>query len=332
MFGALESLLTGFDPGPNMLILAGVALGSLVAVFGFYGAVAGPAPASRFRPTAAGTAPGGRGSSLVKERDRDPSGLMKTLLPANRSDRTRVQRQLAHAGITGKNAVLKFYLVRALLGVVLPLALLATILFGSAQTLPGPLGGLVGLSRMETFQLLTLLVAVGFYGPTWWLKQKVSARQWAISNAFPNALDLMQISTEAGLGFDAAMARVAIEIEHVSPEISEEFLATQREILAGRDRDKALMDMADRMGIDEAASFANVILQSMRFGTSISDALLTYADEMRHHRELRAQEKANKLPVQMSGVMAALMLPALLMLILGPVAIRYTHFMATATP
>lgn len=324
MFGAAG----GFGLDPTMLMLLGIGAGSLIGFFGLYGAFAGPDPvARRFRPgeAAAGTGPG---PGLMKERERDPSALMKTLLPTQRSERTRIQRQLANAGLTGRNAVLRFYMLRAFLGIVLPSALMLVILLVERDALPGPLAAIAGLSQLQTFQLLTVLVAVGFYGPNYWLKGKVRARQQAISNGFPNALDLMQISSEAGLGFDAAMARVAAELEKVCPEIAEEFAATQREILAGRDRDKALMDMADRMGVDEAVSFAGVILQSMRFGTSVSEALLTYAGEMRQNRELRAQEKANKLPVQMSGVMACLMLPALFMIALTPVVIRYMRFFA----
>ena len=83
--------------------------------------------------------------------------------------------------------------------------------------------------------------------------------------------------------------------------------------------------MAARTNVDEVTSFAGVILQSIQFGTSVSDALTTYASEMRISRELKAQEMANKLPVKMSGVMASLMLPALFLLILGPIAIRWTN-------
>jgi tight adherence protein C len=123
------------------------------------------------------------------------------------------------------------------------------------------------------------------------------------------------------------MTRVANELARVTPAISEEFLMLQMEIQAGKDRDRAFLDMAERTGVDEVSSFSNVILQATQFGTSVSDALATYAADMRLDRELRAQEKANKLPVKMSGVMAALMMPTLLMLILSPVLIRWIRVM-----
>ena len=99
----------------------------------------------------------------------------------------------------------------------------------------------------------------------------------------------------------------------------------QLEIAAGGEREKAMMDLADRTGVDEVNSFANVVLQSVRFGTSMSDALQIYANEMRLSRELKAQEQANKLPVKMSAVMSALMLPAMILLIVGPVVIRWMN-------
>ena len=150
-------------------------------------------------------------------------------------------------------------------------------------------------------------------------------RQLEVSETFPNALDLMVVAVEAGLGFDAAMTRVSNEMEHIAPAIAQEFRLVQLEIAAGGEREKALLDMASRTNVDEVASFASVILQSVQFGTSVGEALTTYASEMRISRELKAQEMANKLPVKMSGVMASLMLPALFLLILGPIAIRWSN-------
>jgi tight adherence protein C len=215
------------------------------------------------------------------------------------------------------------------LGLGLSIAFIA-IIFASKSTiirLPDfVINSVAHLSNLRTLQILSILMAVGFFGPVIWLKGRVKDRKRRIEEAFPNALDLVQISTEAGLGFDAAMTRVGNELASVSPDISYEFLTAQREILAGRSREKALADIATRTGVEEIASFTNVVLQSMQFGTPISAALTAYAEEMRKYRELRAQEQANKLPVKMSGVMASLMLPALLMITIGPVVIRYIRF------
>ena len=181
---------------------------------------------------------------------------------------------------------------------------------------------------IQILQALSILVTAGYFFPLIWLRGRVSDRRQRIEEAFPNALDLMQISVEAGLGFDAAMTRVGNELATVSPDIAFEFLSTQLQVQAGRSRDEAMQDMASRSGVDMVQSFAGVVQQSMQFGTSMSEALTTYAKEMRIFRETRAQEMANKLPVKMSAVLASLMLPALVLLAIGPVIIRYVRFFA----
>jgi tight adherence protein C len=270
-------------------------------------------------------------NGILRHANVTPSGFLKTFIPNDKKELSDVQRSLAMAGMTGQHAVRNFYLFRIFLGFVLPTLFLG--LIWTTRTgllaLPATLDEMIaGWGATRVLQILTVVVSVGFFGPAMWLRSRVSERQRLIEEHFPNALDLIQISVEAGLGFDAAMIRVGNELEHTSPAISHELLTAQREIQAGRSRDRALMDMAARTGVEEVTSFANVVLQSMQFGTSVSETLTTYADEMRTHRELKAQEKANRLPVQMSAVLASLMLPSLLLLTLGPIIIRYIRFFA----
>lgn len=313
--------------------VSGVALGVFVT---FLGVMAALSPRSRVvrRLAAQGARAAGPSSvdaGLLRPVAQSPGGLMKSLIPTDEKERSLVQRQLTQAGIANPHAVRNYYLLRLGLGLVLPAILLAAIAGTQAGlfSLPEPLGKWVnGLTRIRLVQFTGLLVWIGFFGPAYWLRAKSTRRREAIRLAFPNALDLMQISVEAGLGIDAAMIRVGNEIADVAPELSQEMLMTQREIQAGRDRDSALLEMAARTRLDEVHSFVTVVLQSMRFGADISDVLVTYANEMRLHRELQAQEKANKLPVQMSAVMAMLMLPALLILTIGPVALRYMRYFA----
>jgi tight adherence protein C len=231
-----------------------------------------------------------------------------------------------NAGFVGQNAVARFYFVRIVLAILLPGLYLAIMVLRQSTFVPFPdflTEFIDGQSQLMTYYVLTALVVVGFWGPALWLRSKVDLRQLEISESFPNALDLMQVAVESGLGFDAAMTRVSNEMEISAPAMSQEFRLVQLEVSAGGERDKALMDMAKRTNVDEVASFASVILQSIQFGTSVSEALTTYATEMRITRELKATEMANKMPVKMSGIMAGLMLPALFLLILGPIAIRW---------
>ena len=285
-----------------------------------------PVAVVRMRALSSGT--GGRSTlgkvKLLKTAELTPEGLMKSLVPKEKSERVQISLQLAQAGFDSPHAVRNFFLLRLTLALIGPLTM--ALLFGlkSAGVLSDGLGDLLAAqSTLRIGQVCAVSAAAGFYGPGWWLKSKINARRNRIENAFPNTLDLMQISIEAGLGFDAAMARVGQDLHRVAPEIADELLLLQQEILAGRDRETAMLDMAARLGIDEARSFVNVVIQSLQYGTSLTEALGRYAIDMRINRELRAQEKANKLPVQMSGVMALLMLPALFLITLAPTIIRY---------
>ncbi|MFZ1725992.1 MAG: type II secretion system F family protein [Albidovulum sp.] len=330
MIDLVENIADSIGLSFTSAAILGVGFGSMLVVYGIASALAGKDQALRRMAEQ-----GRRHSSSVADRGilrnigADPTGIMRTLIPINREERSDVQRQLMQAGVTGVHAVRNYYLTRLCLGLLLPIALLAVIYSSRVAAIPLPvaLEGLFGgWSQLRIFQVLSILVALGFFGPALWVRSRAAERRLEIEESFPNALDLIQISVEAGLGFDAAMIRVGNEIEKTAPAISYEFLTAQREIQAGRGREKALLDMAGRTGVEEVTSFANVALQSIQFGTSISETLTTYAKEMRTHREIRAQEKANKLPVQMSAVMASLMLPALLLLTLGPVVIRYVRF------
>lgn len=330
MSGSIESILAGYGLGPDTMLIFGIALGAMVTVFGIAGAFAGKDPVLRRMAAQGARRRSTADMGLLLPGESTPSGLMKTFIPSDEKTRNRMQRQLAMAGLTGPHAMRNFYLVRLLLGIAFPAAVSAIVF--AARTghivLPHQADLVVsGMSQHQLLAVLALIIAIGFYGPMVWLRDRVAARQREITEAFPNALDLIQISAEAGLGFDAAIIRVGNEIASTSPVLSAELLTAQREILAGRSRDRALQDMAQRTGVEEVTAFVNVVLQSIQFGTSISGTLSAYAREMRQARELKAQEKANRLPVQMSAIMAALMLPALVALTLGPVVIRYIRYL-----
>ncbi len=263
--------------------------------------------------------------ALRKTPDQVPEGLLKALIPEDRSERTAIRFRLRQAGFDGVNAVRNFFILRLTLSMAAPF--LAVVFFSIRE--------FVGVSSwvdewfnsitpLRIVQTIAVLVALGFYGPTYWLKSKIAARRREIEMSFPNALDLLQISVEAGLGIDAAMTRVGQKLAPVAPAISEEFLTCQIEVLAGRDRGQALIDMGERIGVEEVTSFVALLNQSMEYGTSVAVALNAYALEMRDAREMKAHEKANKLPVHMSAVLATLMLPALFLITLGPTIIRYS--------
>lgn len=309
------------------LILSGLFFGSLLVFIAIVTTVRGRAEdrvSRRMRGAGSGAMAGGSG--ILVDPERDASGLALAFLPTETHERNKIRRDLTQAGFGGPNAVLVYLGLRIGLGLVLPACLAAVVLFRDVLPLPDAVKSALG--QLGTSQLLigfALVIMIGFYGPALWLTTRARDRRQRVEMAFPNALDLLQVSIEAGLGFDAALSRVAEEMEKSSPEISAEFTAAQQEILAGRDRERAYSRMAERLSIEEAFAFTNVVLQSMRFGTSMSQTLLAYSADMRQRREIRAQEKANKLPVYMSAVMATLMMPALLIVTIGPVIIRYMN-------
>ncbi len=324
----LLEVFPALNSNANIVLMIGVGIGMMLFVYGAFDALTPANPAlRRYRRNELGDRRSTFDAGILYNPEVDPKGLMKALMPVDRSERSRLKRDLRNAGFVGQNAILRFFGIRLALAVGLPMLFVLLIMIRrSGIWLPENVTWFLdSLPRLVMLQIVAGLAGLGFFAPAVWLKRKVSQRMREIEESFPNALDLIQISVEAGLGFDAAMTRVANEMVHSAPALCQEFRMVQLEIAAGGEREKALMDLAARTGVDEVNSFANVVLQSVRFGTSMSDALQIYAHEMRTSRELRAQERANKLPVKMSAVMSALMLPAMILLIVGPVVIRWMN-------
>lgn len=325
----LVSLATRSGMTPETLILGGIGLGAALVFYALASAFGQRNPATaRLAEIRAGRANTRFEKGLLRETAQTPKGLLRAAMPTSAKDRLKIEEKFLRAGITSPRALSIYTLVRIGFGVLIPLIFIALVTLSRLPGAPLPAGladWLSGMERMAIIRVVVVFVAAGYYLPSAWLDGKVRERQRRISQGFPNALDLMQVAIEAGLGFDAAMIRVANEMAQVSPDIAFEFLTAQHQISAGRPREQALLDMAHRTGVDTVRSFATVVQQSMNFGTSMSEALTTYAREMRLARELKAQEMANKLPVKMSAVLASLMLPALILVTIGPVLIRYVR-------
>jgi len=171
---------------------------------------------------------------------------------------------------------------------------------------------------------------MGYFAPVYYLSRRVRLRQRSIREGFPDALDMLLVCVESGLGLDGALARVASEIGRAHPLLSEQFGFVGRELRVGRDRETALRSMAERIGIDEVSSLVTLLIQTDKLGTSIGDALRAHAYEMRSTRLLRAEEKAHKLPVKLSVPLIFFILPALLLVILSPAAMSIARDMFPA--
>jgi tight adherence protein C len=159
------------------------------------------------------------------------------------------------------------------------------------------------------------VVIIMFILPILWLRMKVSRRREEIRRSLPDALDMLSVSTAAGLGFDQSMLKVS---QFFNSAAAEEFARVVSEIEVGVSRQNALRNFADRVNVSEISSFVAVIVQSEILGMSIADVLHTQAEQMRIQRQYRAKELAQRLPVKMMVPLALLILPALLAVLLGP--------------
>lgn len=179
-----------------------------------------------------------------------------------------------------------------------------------------------GRYSMNAVILIFVPLSLGYYLPALYLKIKAAARQNEIYKELPDALDLVLICLEAGLGFDAALYRVSKELSMVSPVLSEEFAQYFLEIQSGLPRKIVLKNLADRNGVNTLASIVNVLLQSARLGTDVAQALQTYIQSMRTERRQKAEEKGGKISTKLVFPLVLFILPALFIIILSPAVIN----------
>jgi tight adherence protein C len=190
-----------------------------------------------------------------------------------------------------------------------------------AAAVMAAIGLLVGLLLANPVYLaITVVVGagIGYYLPVLWLKQKVDARRMQIQKGLPDAMDLLVIAVDAGLGFDAALARVTDKYRNA---LSDEFAKVLREVSLGRPRLEAMDEMGRSSGVEDLHNFIQAIIQSEQFGTGIGKILRIQADEMRRKRRQRAQEKAAQATLKMMLPMVGCIFPTLWIVLLGPAAL-----------
>jgi tight adherence protein C len=222
-----------------------------------------------------------------------------------------VRSRLVAAGYTQDYAPRIYTLVRLAMVIGLPLGIFALMWAnGSAPS----------LTKLYFIGMIAALL--GLYLPSLWVRVKADRRQREIINGFPDALDLMLVCVEAGLGLEAAFSRVGMEMTRSHPLLAEQLGAVVLELRAGRSQEDALRRMADRAGADEIRAFATLLIQSHKLGSSIAQTLRTYAAEMRERRRMRAEEKAHRLPVLLSIPLVTCMLPVMIGVLMLPAVIR----------
>ncbi|CAN7310273.1 type II secretion system F family protein [Variovorax sp. LjRoot290] len=204
------------------------------------------------------------------------------------------------------------------------------IFFGSKTLLPLALAGLAFVALRASNQTtgltlvmyLAMAALVGCYLPNFVLFCVTRNRKREIFENFPDAADLMLVCVEAGLGLDAGLVKVTDEIRIKSVALAEELHWTNLEMRAGGTREKSLRNLAMRTGVEEIGIFATMLTQADKFGTSIGESLRVFSDDLRHKRQVRAEELAAKIPTKMLIPLVLCIFPSILMVILGPAAIQ----------
>jgi len=204
---------------------------------------------------------------------------------------------------------------------ILALQFLCTLLFGGMIVIVFIFGA-VDWPVSRKILLVIVVALLGFFFPQLWLSSKISRRQKEIRKAMPDALDLLTICVEAGLGFDAAMSKVS---EKWQSELSLAFARAIQEVQLGKIRREALRDMADRIGLAEMTSFVAAVIQSEQLGVSLAKVLRIQSDQMRVRRRQRAEEEAHKAPLKMLIPMALLIFPSLVIVLMAPAALKMFH-------
>jgi tight adherence protein C len=238
------------------------------------------------------------------------------LMPTSSKERDAMEHRFAKAGLASANAMPVFYGVKAL-GALTLLALWMM----TADLLP----------KLTTSQVVFYAVLCAFVGmmfPNFVLNRLIERRQRALRNAFPDALDLLIVCVESGLGLVASLQRVAGELQVSHPELAAELARINAEIGAGMERDQALRNLADRTGLEDIRGLVGLLIQSMRFGTSIADALRVYSDEFRDKRMQRAEEVAATLGTKMIFPLIFCFFPSFFLVAIGPAVIRVAQAFA----
>jgi tight adherence protein C len=231
--------------------------------------------------------------------------------PDTENDGRSKRIKFLRAGIRRENAPAIFYGLKYILVVLLPSTFLICRLTLLKIT-----------SNHLTVAIFVLVALLGYYLPDIWIRQKTDKRKERLVKALPDALDLLVICVEAGMGMDEAINRVSQEIKLTSADLSDEFKLLNLELRAGKDKQDALRNLALRTDIEELKNLVVLLIQADKFGTSVANTLRIYSDTFRTQRMQKAEELAAKIPVKLVFPLVLFIFPSLFVAILGPAVIR----------
>ncbi|HET6980271.1 MAG TPA: type II secretion system F family protein [Pyrinomonadaceae bacterium] len=250
--------------------------------------------------------PDDRPATEIAQRLAEP---LNKLLPPSATEAKKLQKQLMHAGYRAAEAPIIYR------------ALQLTSMAGFPLLVAG-VCAFTGRPLMNALIYIIIAFVAGFFLPRYFLGRMTKKRQRLIRWGLADALDLMVVSVEAGLGLNAAMVRVSAELKDVHPPVADEFELANLEIRVGRERDEALRNLAERTGVDDLHSLVAMLIQTDKFGTSIAKGLRVFSDSMRTKRRQRAEQEAQKAAVKLLFPLACFLFPTLFIAILGPAALN----------
>lgn len=236
--------------------------------------------------------------------------LAKMSTPEDKWENSPLRTRFMNAGYRGPLAPVVYFACKTLGTFVLP---------GAFALYTGMTEQDIGVPQLTA--MIVLLAAIGYYLPNVVLSRLIAHRQRELFENFPDALDLMRVCVEAGLGLDAAIARVGDEMRLKSEALYDELHLVSLELRAGAARDRALRNLALRMALEDVDALVAMLVQAERFGTSVSESLRVHAEGLRVKRKMRAEEAAAKVPVKLLFPLIFCIFPALLVVLLGPALI-----------
>lgn len=239
--------------------------------------------------------------------------IAKIILPKEDWDKSRIKKKLVMAGYRDERAVKTYFGLKVLLAALLPLVVIVPLIAS---------GAIPVVQHVLAGGLLVVMALLGYYIPDIYIHSKTVQRRRSFTEGFPDAMDLLVICVEAGLGLDAAIQRVGKELALSHQELAIEFSILSLELRAGKGRSDALKAMAERTDVEQVKSLVALLIQAEHFGTSIATALREHASEMRLIRIQDAKEKAAKLPVKMLFPIVFFIFPALFIVVLAPAMLR----------
>ena len=313
MQGLLDQLaiLSGDEALLRQLVVWLTALSAFVLVLG--GAAIGMNyfdPVRRRVGKLSGKAPRHNRSDMVLKAAGAVAPVAAFVLPQDELERNKIMLQLHQAGFRTATALQVFYLIKTFLILFMPL-----VVVGITSWMPD--------TTTQNVLLYAIFASgVGMLIPNIVLQKMMEKRARALSNGFPDALDLLVVCVESGLGLAAALQRVADELDVSHPELAHELSLVNAEIRVGVQREQALKNLADRTGLEDIRGLVGLLVQTMRFGTGVADALRVYSEEFRDKRTQKAEEQAAKMGTKLVFPLVLFMFPIFFIVAIGPAVIR----------